>query len=108
MTRAQEVLQNVAEEREVRDHIESLNRPIRIPIWSLACLLSQGGLAILGGSSWGQSQANRTIVVLAIVIVALFSIGALIRALHSRDRMWRAVIRREVPELYGKIHEDSR
>jgi hypothetical protein len=45
MTRAQEVLQDLAETHEAGEHIEALKRPIRIPFWSFAFLLTQGGLA---------------------------------------------------------------
>ncbi len=105
MNQVHEVLQNVAEERKVREHIDVIKKPVPHPFWMLAFLLSQAGFAILAIASPYRNQTDRTISVIFISLIAASSIWGLSKALRARDQMWRDVIKREAPELYQKIQK---
>jgi hypothetical protein len=103
MSEVQQILQQVSADRVVGEHIEALKRPVPSPYWTLLFLISQGALVFLGGSMWNQSRPARVMIVLTVVFVAVVSIWQLSRALLARERMWRAVIQHEAPELYAKV-----
>jgi hypothetical protein len=105
MDQVHEILQNVAEERIVREHIDVIKKPIPHPFWMLAFLISQAGFAFLAISLPNHDQTNRTISVISIALIAASSIWGLSKALRARDKMWREVIKREAPELYQKIQK---
>jgi hypothetical protein len=105
MTQIQEVLQKVTEERVVREHVEALRRPLPSPFLFLLFLLSQAGLAAIGILTPGHNQGNRAMTIGMITFVAATAIWSLTKALRSRDRMWREVIRKEAPDLYAKIQK---
>ncbi len=107
MTQAQEVLQKVAEERIVREHVEALKRPLPSPFWVLVFLLSQAGFAFLSIVTPGRAQPDRVMTVGLITFVGATAIWSLTKVLRSRDRMWREVIRREAPELYEKVRKSD-
>ncbi len=105
MGEVQQILQQVTEERVIGEHIEALKRPMPSPFWTSLFLISQGALVFFSGSMWNQSRPARVMMVLTVVFVAVVSIWQLSRALLARDRMWRAVIQHEAPELYAKVKE---
>lgn len=105
MTQVQEVLQKVAEERVVREHVEALKRPLPRPFWILLFLLSQAGFAALGILAPGRGQTDRAMTIGMIAFVGATAIWSLTKALRSRDRMWREVIKKEAPDLHARIQK---
>ena len=104
MSQVQQVLQQVSEARLVGEHIETLKRsPGRSPYArSISTLVGWG---IGGLCFWQRDRILDAPLIALVLLVLLLLIDQWLkqRVLSARDRMWRAVIKHEAPELYAKV-----
>ena len=104
MSEVQQILQQVSADRVVGEHIEALKRPMQSSPRERSLSLIIG--CVVGGLFfWQRERIFDDPFYAWCALMLLLAIGHWFerRTVLDRDRMWRAVIRHEAPELYAKV-----